>query len=93
MGDSTSGHFGNILPEIYFKILYLRPSTPSCMVYGGVGKLPRQVTFDKRLMSFWLRFPNMEESSLAYILYMITHNLFVRDVYKAKWLCSQAYCR
>ena len=26
-------------------------------------------------------------SSLAHIVYMITHNLFVRDVYKAKWLC------
>ena len=26
------------------KILYFRPSTPSCMVYGEVGKLPLQVT-------------------------------------------------
>ena len=87
MGDSTSGYFGNILPEIYLKILYLRPSTPSCMVYGEVGKLPLQVTNDKRLMSFWLRLLNKEESSLAHIVYMIAHNLFVRDVYKAQWLC------
>ena len=59
-------------------ILYLRPSTPSCMVYGEVGKLPLQVTIDKRLMSFWLRLHNKEESSLAHIIYMIAHNLYVK---------------
>ena len=37
-------------------------------------------------MSFWLRLLNKEES-LAHIVYMIAYNLFVRDVYKAKWLC------
>ena len=57
------------------------------MIYGKVGKLPLQVTIDKRLMSFWLRLLNKEESSLAHIVYMIAHNWFVRDVYKAKWLC------
>ena len=59
------------------------------MIYGEVGKLPLQATIDKRLMSFWLRLlNNKEESSLAHIVYyMIAHNLFVRDVYKAKWLC------
>ena len=73
---------------VFKKILYHRPSTPSCMVYGGVGKLPlQQVTIDKHFMSFWLRLLNKEESSLAHIVYMIANNLFVRDVYKAKWLC------
>ena len=57
------------------------------MVYGEVGKLPLQVTIDKHLMSFCLRLLNKEESSLAHIVYMIAHNLFVRDVYKSKWLC------
>ena len=72
---------------ILFKILHLIPSTPSCMVYGEVGKLPLQVTIDKRLMSSWLRLLNKEESSLAHIVYMIAHSLFVCDVYKAMWLC------
>ena len=30
------------------KILKLRPSTPNCMIYGEVGKLPLQVTVDKK---------------------------------------------
>ena len=54
---------------------------------GEDGRLPLRVTIDKRLMSFWLRLLNKEESSLAHIVYMIAHTLFVRDVYTAKWLC------
>ena len=44
-------------------------------------------------MSSWLRLLNKEEFSMAHIVYIIAHNLSVRDVYKAKWLCSQEYCR
>ena len=66
------------ISEIFYrkfilKILYIRPFTPSCMVYGDVGKLPLHVTIDKRLMSFWLRLLNKEESSLAHIIYMSAH--------------------
>ena len=73
--------------KFIFKILHLRPSTPSSMVYGEVGKLPPQVTIDKRLIFFWLRLLNREGSSLAHIVYISANNMFVRDVYKAKWLC------
>ena len=74
--------------KFIFKILHLRPLTPSCMVYGEVGKLPLQVTIDKRRMSFLLYLLNKEEFSLAHIVYMIAHNVCVRDVYKAKRLCK-----
>ena len=84
MGDSTSGYFRNILPEIYIKNI---TSQTIHTQYGEIGKLPLQVTIDARLMSFWLRLLNKEESSSAHIIYMIAHNLIVRDVYKAKWLC------
>ena len=40
-----------------------------------------------RLCWKYLHLLNKEESTLAHIVYMITHNLFVRNVYKAKWLC------
>ena len=59
--------------KFILKILYLRQSTPNCMVYGEVGKLSLQVTIDKRLMPFWLHLLNKEESSLAHIIYMIAH--------------------
>ena len=43
-------------------------------------------------MSFCLRLFNKEESSLTHIVNMIAHNLFVRDVYKVKWLCRVKNC-
>ena len=77
--------------EIFYrklkKIIHLRPSTPGCMVYGEVGKLPLQVTVDKDLISYWLRLLNKDESTLAHIIYIIVLNLFVFDEYKVKWLC------
>ena len=73
--------------EIFYLKFKKNTSKTSCMVYGEVGKLPPHVTIYKRLMSFWLRLLNKEESSLAHIVYMIAHNLFVLDVYEDKWLC------
>ena len=43
------------------------------MVYGEVGKLPLQVTIDKRLMSFWLRLLNKEESFLHIICLFVMY--------------------
>ena len=72
-----------------FEILVFPIILYGCEIWGTqpeVGKLPLHGTIDKRLMSFWLRLLNKEESSLVHIVYMIAHNLFVHDVYKAKWL-------
>ena len=69
------------------KILKLRPSTPNCMIYGEVGKLPLQVTVDKNMINYWLRLLNKDQHTLAYIMYTIIFTLFTRNEYKAKWLC------
>ena len=73
------------------KLLHLRPSTPNCMVYGEVGKLPLQVTVDKHVINYWLRLLAKEESTLAHKMYMISFNLFYRDEYKSKWLSRVKY--
>ena len=69
------------------KILKLRPSTPNCMIYGEVGKLPLQVTVDKNMINYWLRLLNKDQHTLAYIMYTIIFTLSTRNEYKAKWLC------
>ena len=71
--------------NLFLKSYISDQSKPSCMVYGEVGRLPLQETTDKCLMSFWLCLIDKDESSLAHIVYMIAHNLFVCYVYKAKW--------
>ena len=73
------------------KMLKLRPSTASCMIYGEVGRLPLQVTADKYLISYWLRVLNKDSQTLVYIIYIIALNLFLRDEYKTHWL-SRVKC-
>ena len=68
------------------KILHLRPSTPTCMVYGEVGKLPLQVTIDKHMINYWIRLLNKDITSYASIIYTITLKLFISGEYKTQWL-------
>ena len=68
------------------KILHLRLSTPSCMVYGEVGKLPLQVTIDTRMINYWIRLLNKDITSYASINYTITLKLFISGEYKTQWL-------
>ena len=35
------------------KMIKLRPSTPNCMIYGEVGKLPLQTSVNKQLIAYW----------------------------------------
>ena len=68
------------------KILHLRPSTPICMVYGEVGKLPLHVTIDTHMINYWIRFLNKDITSYASIIYTITLKLFISGEYKTQWL-------
>ena len=47
----------------------LRPSTPNCIVYGEVGKLPLQTTVDKQLITYWLRLLTKDDQTVAYCLH------------------------
>ena len=49
----------------------MRPSTPNCMIYGEVGKLPLQTSVDKQLIAYWLRVLNKDVHTFAYMVYII----------------------
>ena len=68
------------------KILKLRHSTPNCMIYGEVGKLPLQTSVYKQLIAYWLGVLNKYVHTFAYMVYMIALHLFCRDEYKSQWL-------
>ena len=69
--------------KLFKKILGLRPFTPSCMIYGEVGKLPLQVSVDKQLIAYWFRVLNKDVYTFSYMVYMVGLNLFRRDGYKS----------
>ena len=56
-------------------------------MYGEVGKLPLQVKVDKQLITYWFRLLTKDDQTLASIMYMFVLKLFLRDEYKACWLC------
>ena len=56
-------------------------------MYGEIGKLPLQIKVDKQLITYWFRLLTKEDQTFAYIVYMIVLKLFLRDEYKARWLC------
>ena len=71
------------------KISRLRPSMPICIihVYGEFGKLPLQIKVDKQLITYWVRLLTKDDQTVAYSVYLIVLKLFLRDEYKARWLC------
>ena len=80
--------------EILYQFFFpkkLRPSTPNCMIYGEVGKLPQQTFVDKQLIVYWLRVLNKEVHTFAYMVYMIALNLFRRNEYRSQWLKRVQY--
>ena len=68
-------------------MLWLRPSTPNCIVYGEVGKLPLHIKVDKQLLTYWFRLLTKDDQTFACIVYMIVLKLFLRDECKVGWLC------
>ena len=68
------------------KILHLRPSTPSCMVYGEVSKLSLQVTIDKHMINFLICLLNKDITSYASIIYTTILKLFISGEYKTQWM-------
>ena len=64
------------------KRLHLRPSTPNCMVYGGLGVLPLQVAIDKRIIGYLFRLLSKHHSAYSYCIYRMPFTLFSNDLYK-----------
>ena len=61
------------------KILKLRPSTPNCMIYGEVGKLPLQITVDKNMINYWLRLLNKDEHTVSIMVDSSTRSYDTRS--------------
>lgn len=70
------------------KLLHVRDSTPNCIIYGELGIYPLQMNIDKRLIGYWFRILNKEESTYVHIIYNIVFRLYTLNEYKCKWLCK-----
>ena len=67
------------------RILKVRNSTPSFMVYGELGRFPIEIRVKLRMVSFWGRLLN-NENKLSSTLYRLMLSLKVKNNVNFKWI-------
>ena len=83
--------FGNndIVEKVHLKfcklILRLKSSTPSCMVYGELGRFPIELDIKLRMISFWARTLIGKDSKLSAVSYKLLLNLSNSSNFSSPW--------
>ena len=77
--------------EVFYRkylkiILGLSDSTPNCVVYGEVGKLPLEYQINKRMVNFWIKISEGKSTKLSRKMYDLIYTLHIRDEYHSPWL-------
>ncbi len=73
-------------------VLKLNKRTANCMVYGEVGCFDLNMTVQKRMINFWIRLTQGNQSKLSVTMYKLLKQLHdrnnVNETYKPKWICK-----
>ena len=67
-------------------ILGLKQTTPNCIVYGELGRFPISVFVKLRMVKFWCRLINGDESKISSILYKLLFINFNNYGLESRWL-------
>ncbi len=67
-------------------ILKVKKSTPHCMIYGELGRVPMNVIIKSRMVGFWQRIMCGKKEKISVTLYSILYQLSKRNIYHSKWL-------
>ena len=84
--------FGNIdiIERVHLKfcklILNLKKSTPNSMIYGELGIYPMSVYIELRMINFWSKMVNGNDSKIANIFYKYMFLKNSQNQYKSDWL-------
>jgi hypothetical protein len=67
-------------------ILKVKKSTPHCMIYGQLGRMPLHILIKARMVGFWQRIMCGKREKNSYTLYSILYQLSKRGFYHSIWL-------
>jgi hypothetical protein len=67
-------------------ILCLKPSTPSCMVYGETGRYPLALRVKQRMINYWARLICSDESRLNLLMYRVLYRYHQEGMFTSPWL-------
>ena len=69
-------------------ILNFKQSTPTCMVLGELGRYPIINYVKCRMVSFWSKLIQKDNSSIAYIMYCLIFNMQKAQNIHSQWLSA-----
>ena len=77
--------------EIFYRkfikrLLCLNKSTPNCIVYGEVGKVPLSNLVHQRMISFWINISEGKSTKLSSLIYKLIYKLHENGTYDSPWL-------
>ena len=64
------------------KVTLAKKSTPICMLYGELGRIPIQIIIKSRLIGFWNRLLHGRQFKLSYLTYQCLYHSNINS----KWL-------
>lgn len=69
-------------------LLQAKSSTPTCMVYGELGRYPIAIACKVRIIQYWGSLLHGNADKYSFIMYKIMYNHFINDKYVLPWVKS-----
>jgi hypothetical protein len=67
------------------RILSVRSSTPSFMVYGEYGRYPLEIKIKLRVLHFWIKLLQYEDKSCSN-MYQLLYSMYQSRAINSKWI-------
>ena len=67
-------------------VLNVKQSTPNCMIYGELGRLPLNIIIKKRMINYWTSLLTSKNMKLSVSMYKLLFKLHCEGIYSDKWL-------
>ena len=80
----------DIVEQLHLKymrmLLKVNNSTPKCMLYGELGRLPLKYNVELRMINFWYRLISGNKRKISYNMYQLLFKLDDFGVYHSEWI-------
>lgn len=91
-GEVWGGGNLNILEKLHLKfckiLLQVKPSTPTCMVYGELGRYPLSLTCKTKIISYWANVLRADENKYSSVMYKLMYGLHIAEQCTLPWISS-----
>lgn len=88
--DVWGFHDCKIIERFHLKflknVLKVKPSTPSIIVYGELGRNPLLIDVKVKMLCFWCKLVTGNRDKLSYIMYKLMLELHLSDIVHSNWI-------